>query len=57
VSAVLSPVSLLVTRDSVNGFSRFTLLLAPIRASENWNLIIRWIMLVIWQPARGTANL
>jgi hypothetical protein len=29
----------------------------PIRASENWNLIIRWIAPVIWQPAPGTANL
>jgi hypothetical protein len=29
----------------------------PIRASENWNLIIRWIIPVIWQPAPGTANL
>ncbi len=29
----------------------------PIRASENWNLIIRWITPVIWQPAPGTANL
>jgi hypothetical protein len=29
----------------------------PIRASENWNLIIRSIVPVIWQPAPGTANL
>jgi hypothetical protein len=29
----------------------------PIQASENWNLIIRWIAPVIWQPAPGTANL
>src|SRR5215468_129277 len=29
----------------------------PIRATENWNLIIRWITPVIWQPAPGTANL
>jgi hypothetical protein len=29
----------------------------PIRASENWNLIIRWIMPVICQPAPGTTNL
>ena len=29
----------------------------PIRASENWNLITRWIMPVIWQPAPGTTNL
>jgi hypothetical protein len=29
----------------------------PIHVSENWNLIIRWIVPVIWQPAPGTANL
>jgi len=29
----------------------------PVRASENWNLIIRGIVPVIWQPAPGTANL
>jgi hypothetical protein len=29
----------------------------PIRACENWNLIIRWITPIIWQPAPGTANL
>lgn len=29
----------------------------PMRASENWNLIIRWIAPIIWQPAPGTANL
>jgi hypothetical protein len=29
----------------------------PIRASENWNLIIRWIAPIVWQPAPGTANL
>jgi hypothetical protein len=29
----------------------------PIRASQNWNLIIRWITPVIWQPAPGTASL
>lgn len=29
----------------------------PIRATENWNLIVRWIAPVIWQPAPGTANL
>ncbi len=29
----------------------------PIGVSENWNLIIRWITPVIWQPAPGTANL
>jgi hypothetical protein len=29
----------------------------PIRISDKWNLIIRWITPVIWQPAPGTANL
>ena len=29
----------------------------PISAGKNWNLIIRWIAPVIWQPAPGTANL
>jgi hypothetical protein len=29
----------------------------PVRASANWNLIIRWIAPIIWQPAPGTANL
>jgi len=29
----------------------------PIRVSQNWNMIIRWIAPVIWQPAPGTANL
>ena len=29
----------------------------PTRISENWNLIIRWIAPIIWQPAPGTANL
>ena len=29
----------------------------PIKASENWNLIIRWIAPVIWQPAPGTESL
>jgi hypothetical protein len=29
----------------------------PIRASQNWNVIIRWVTPVIWQPAPGTANL
>jgi hypothetical protein len=29
----------------------------PLRVSENWNMIIRWITPVIWQPAPGTANL
>jgi hypothetical protein len=29
----------------------------PINASENWNLVVRWIAPIIWQPAPGTANL
>jgi hypothetical protein len=29
----------------------------PVRASEKWSLIIRWIAPIIWQPAPGTANL
>ena len=29
----------------------------PINVSESWNLIVRWIAPVIWQPAPGTANL
>ena len=29
----------------------------PIGASDNWNLIIRWITPILWQPAPGTANL
>jgi len=29
----------------------------PIRVSQNWNMIIRWIAPIIWQPAPGTANL
>src|SRR5258706_1023034 len=29
----------------------------PIRVSQNWNMIIRWIAPVIWQPAPGTAKL
>ena len=29
----------------------------PIKASEDWNLIIRWIVPIVWQPAPGTANL
>jgi hypothetical protein len=29
----------------------------PIRASENWNLIIRWITPVIWQPAHRNSKL
>src|SRR5581483_2726325 len=29
----------------------------PFQLNENWNLIIRWIAPIIWQPAPGTANL
>jgi hypothetical protein len=29
----------------------------PFRISEQWNLIIRWIAPIVWQPAPGTANL
>jgi hypothetical protein len=29
----------------------------PIGISKSWNLIIRWITPVIWQPAPGTADL
>jgi hypothetical protein len=29
----------------------------PIHATEDWNLIIRWITPIVWQPAPGTANL
>ncbi|HEY7099122.1 MAG TPA: hypothetical protein VH437_20520 [Terriglobales bacterium] len=29
----------------------------PFRISENWNLIVRWIAPIVWQPAPGTANL
>src|SRR5215472_11656839 len=29
----------------------------PVGINEKWNLIIRWITPVIWQPAPGTANL
>jgi hypothetical protein len=29
----------------------------PVHVSENWNLIIRWITPIIFQPAPGTANL
>jgi hypothetical protein len=25
----------------------------PVKVSENWNVIIRWIWPVIWQPASG----
>ena len=29
----------------------------PVHVSEKWNLIIRWITPVIWQPAPGSADL
>jgi len=29
----------------------------PISVSQSWNMIIRWVAPVIWQPAPGTANL
>lgn len=29
----------------------------PFQISDNWNLIVRWIAPIIWQPAPGTANL
>ena len=29
----------------------------PLSVSGNWNMVIRWITPVIWQPAPGTANL
>ena len=29
----------------------------PIRVNEKWNMIIRWIAPIIWQPAPGTTNL
>jgi hypothetical protein len=29
----------------------------PINLSQSWNMIIRWVAPVIWQPAPGTANL
>ena len=29
----------------------------PVNVSADWNLIIRWITPVVWQPAPGTANL
>jgi hypothetical protein len=29
----------------------------PIHMTENWNLIVRWITPIIWQPAPGTADL
>ena len=29
----------------------------PIKLSKNWNLVVRWITPIIWQPAPGTQNL
>jgi hypothetical protein len=29
----------------------------PLNVSQNWNMIIRWITPIVWQPAPGTANL
>jgi hypothetical protein len=29
----------------------------PISLNQSWNMIIRWVAPVIWQPAPGTANL
>jgi hypothetical protein len=29
----------------------------PISVSQSWNMIIRWVTPVVWQPAPGTANL
>jgi hypothetical protein len=29
----------------------------PLRISHNWNLIVRWIMPILWQPAPGRQNL
>ena len=29
----------------------------PINVSQNWNMIVRWIAPIVWQPAPGTANL
>jgi len=29
----------------------------PVRVSEHWNMIIRWITPLIWQPAPGKENL
>jgi hypothetical protein len=29
----------------------------PIPITKNWNMIVRWIAPIIWQPAPGTANL
>jgi hypothetical protein len=29
----------------------------PISLNDSWNMIIRWVAPVVWQPAPGTANL
>lgn len=29
----------------------------PVKMTQNWNMIVRWIAPIIWQPAPGTANL
>src|SRR6476469_4793645 len=29
----------------------------PMKVSKDWNMIIRWIAPILWQPAPGTANL
>jgi hypothetical protein len=29
----------------------------PLNVSQNWNMIVRWISPIVWQPAPGTANL
>ena len=29
----------------------------PLQISKDWNMVIRWIMPIIFQPAPGTANL
>jgi len=29
----------------------------PVNVSRNWNMIIRWVTPIVWQPAPGTANL
>lgn len=29
----------------------------PVRVSENWNMIVRWITPLVWQPAPGKENL
>jgi hypothetical protein len=29
----------------------------PVNVTQDWNLIIRWITPIVWQPAPGTANL